>query len=317
MSSKNLQGLLTSAVLVKSLFFIPPVYAQAIESQIKSQSDATVTFTDSEHYPALESPISVIQDVSESGSPSLYRQPTEGEKKFEPKRIPLRIPRQNYYRASPSITIINPSGYGAGWGNAGIGIGFQERARFVNDADGVMGFGFGLGNPTKNVGVQIGISLVDVDAPFRDGTLSVKLHRRLPEDFSIAVGTQGAITWGNTDGGSSLYGVVTKRLPFRRDKTKALSEMYISLGVGGGQYRSEFDIQNEVESVGVFGSFALRVVEPVSLITEWSGQDLTIGTSIVPFKNLPIVIVPAITDITGSAGDGARFVLGAGYSISF
>ena len=93
--------------------------------------------------------------------------------------------------------------------------------------------------------------------------------------------------------------------------------MYVSLGMGGGQYRSESDIQNEVESVGVFGSLAVRVFEPVSLITEWSGQDLTIGTSIVPFKKLPIVIVPAVTDITGSAGDGARFVVGVGYSISY
>ncbi|HHP7231174.1 MAG TPA: hypothetical protein ACFCUY_09975, partial [Xenococcaceae cyanobacterium] len=254
---------------------------------------------------------------SDPGSPSLRRQPSEGQDKFEPRRIPLRIPRQDFYRVSPSVTIINPSGYGAAWGNVGFGVGFQERVRFRDQADGVFGLGFGLGNPQKNIGVQIGISLVDVSSPFRDGAVSFKLHRRLPEDFSIALGTQGGITWGNTDAGSSIYGVVTKRFALKSDRTRPLSEMYVSLGVGGGQFRSEFDIDNEVESVGVFGSFAVRVIEPISIITEWSGQDLTIGTSIVPFKNLPIVIVPAITDVTGEAGDGARFIFGAGYSFSF
>ena len=311
---KNVQGLITSMILVKSLFFVPPVHAQVLETKT---SFSAVNLTSKSQTYSQSSQLFAAQDISDSGSPSLRRQPVEGEERFEPTKIPLRIPRRNYYRISPSITIINPSGYGASWGNVGIGIGFQERARFVNQRDGVIGFGFGLGNPIKNIGVQIGINLVDVSSPLRDGTVSIKLHRRLPEDFTIAVGTQGAITWGDTDGGSSIYGVVTKRLPLRKDRTKSLSEMYISLGMGGGQYRSEFNINNGVESVGVFGSLALRVIEPIALITEWSGQDLTIGTSIVPFKKLPLVIVPAITDITGSAGDGARFVFGVGYSISF
>ena len=252
-----------------------------------------------------------------NGSPSLRRAPSQGETEFEPQRIPLRLPPRRFYRSSPSVTIINPSGYGAGWGNAGIGIGLQERARFVDKADGVFGFGFGLGNPQKNVGLQIGITLVDLSDIFRDGTVNVKLHRRLSQDFSVAAGVQGLVTFGDTDGGSSAYGSLTKRFAFKQDRTRPFSEMYTTLGIGGGQFRSEFDINNEVESIGVFGSVAVRIIEPVNLITEWSGQDLTIGVSVVPFRNLPLVIIPAITDITGSAGDGARFVFGAGYGFSF
>lgn len=257
-------------------------------------------------------------NVEENGSPSLRRSPTEGIKKFEPTRIPLIIPfNEQPYRASPSITIINPSGYGAAWGNAGIGFGYQERVRFVDADDGVIGLGFGLGNPQKNIGAQIGVSLVDVSAPFQDGALNLKLHRRLPQDFSVALGVQGLATWGETDGGSSLYGVVTKRFRLRQDRTKPFSEIYTSLGVGGGQFRSEFNINDGNDNVGIFSSLAIRAVEPVGLITEWTGQDLTIGISIVPFRRLPVVIVPALTDITGEAGDGTRFILGAGYTFSF
>ena len=254
---------------------------------------------------------------SESGSPSLRRQPTGGER-FEPKRIPLRIPfPKQPYRASPSITIINPSAYGASWGSFGIGLGFQERARFTDEADGVIGLGFGLGNPRKNVGAQIGVSLVDVSSPFSDGAVNLKLHRRLPQDFAVALGVQGLTTWGNTDGGSSVYGVTTKRFELRPDRTKPFSEIYTTLGLGGGQFRSESDIDNGNETIGVFGSVALKIIQPIGLVTEWTGQDLTIGIPIVVFRKLPLVIVPAITDVTGTAGDGTRFVVGVGYGFSF
>ncbi|MGD1920558.1 MAG: hypothetical protein ACFCAD_17740 [Pleurocapsa sp.] len=254
---------------------------------------------------------------SEKGSPSLRRQPTGGER-FEPQRIPLRIPLPKQpYRASPSITIINPSAYGASWGSFGIGFGFQERARFIDESDGVIGLGFGLGNPQKNVGAQIGISLVDVSSPLRDGAVNLKLHRRLPQDISVALGVQGITTWGNTDGGSSVYGVATKRFKLRQDRTKPLSELYTSLGLGGGQFRSESDINNGNETIGVVGSVAVKIIEPVGFVTEWTGQDLTVGIPLVLFRRIPLVIVPAVTDITGTAGDGTRFVVGVGYSFSF
>ena len=167
------------------------------------------------------------------------------------------------------------------------------------------------------MGLQIGLTLVDLSRIFEDGTINLKLHRRLPLDFSVAVGAQGAITFGDTDGGSSVFGVFTKRFALKEDRTKPFSELFTTVGFGGGQFRSEFDINSGVESVGFFSSIALKIAQPVSVITEWTGQDLTIGTSIVPFRNLPFAIVPAITDITGSAGDGARFILGLGYSFSF
>lgn len=260
---------------------------------------------------------SFVAAESESGSPSLRPEPTGGER-FEPQRIPLQVPfPRQPYRASPSITIINPSGYGASWGSAGVGFGFQERARFREQSDGVIGFGFGLGNSRKSIGAQVGISLVDLSAPFQDGAINLKLHRRLPENFAVAIGVQGLTSWGNTDGGSSVYGVVTKRIKLRQDRTKPFSEIYTTLGAGGGQFRSESDIDNGNETIGVFGSLAVKVAQPVGFVAEWTGQDLTLGIPIVLFRKLPLVIVPAITDITGSAGDGTRFVFGFGYTFSF
>jgi hypothetical protein len=259
--------------------------------------------------------------------PNLRRTPVGGEEEFQPKTVPLDIPgleeiereetRPTPYKAAPSISIITPSGYGADWGTVGIGIGFQQRTRFTETSDAVVGLGFGLGDAQNLVGIQVGLALVDVSDPFRDGSISFKVHRRLPYDLSLAVGVQGGVTFGVTDGGSSVYGVVSKRFSFNPDIREPFSEIYTSLGIGGGQFRSESDINEGVESVGLFGSVAVRILEPMSLITEWTGQDLTIGISWVPFRDLPLVIVPAVTDVTGSAGDGARFILGVGYGFSF
>jgi len=66
----------------------------------------------------------------------------------------------------------------------------------------------------------------------------------------------------------------------------------------------------------VFGSLGVRVARPVSAIVEWTGQDLGAGISVAPFDNFPLVITPAVRDITG-AGDGARFILGASVAINF
>ncbi|OKH26201.1 hypothetical protein NIES593_03780 [Hydrococcus rivularis NIES-593] len=259
--------------------------------------------------------------------PNLRRAPVGGEEEFKPQKVPLNIPgleqieqqeaRSAPYKAAPSISIITPSGYGADWGTAGIGIGFQQRTRFTETSDAVVGLGFGLGDAQNLVGIQVGLALVDVSDPFRDGSISFKVHRRLPYDFSLAIGVQGGVTFGVTDGGSSVYGVVSRRFALKRDVREPFSEIYTSLGIGGGQFRSESDINEGVESVGLFGSVAVRVLEPMSLITEWTGQDLTIGISWVPFRDLPLVVVPAVTDVTGTAGDGVRFLIGVGYGFSF
>lgn len=253
--------------------------------------------------------------------PSLETEPSQMQQQlFQPGNLPL-VPAETLlapgqYRISPNITIITPSAYGKSWGSVSVGLGLQARTRYTNRADGVLGIGFGLGDARRAVGLDVGVSITDLDT-FEDGTLSLKLHRLLPNDLSVAVGVQNAIDWGLNDSGRSFYGVVTKRFSLRENVNQFFSEIYVSAGFGSGQFRSESEINQNINSVGVFGSFAVRAAEPVNAIAEWSGQDLTIGLSIIPFRNIPFVITPAVTDITGKAGDGSRFILGVGYLISF
>ncbi|MUL38756.1 S-layer homology domain-containing protein [Gloeocapsopsis dulcis] len=188
-------------------------------------------------------------------------------------------------------TVGSPTAFGADWGDAFLGASFQARARNTNRSDGGVSFGFGLGDAQRTVGLEVAVSVVDlIGNTFEDGGVSFKLHRVLPNNFGVAVGVENATTWGSTDGGSSVYGVVSKIIPLRDDPTEPLSRLTLSLGLGGGRFRSESDVQAGNETVNVFGSIGLQALERVSLIADWTGQDLNLGASIVPF-NIPLVVV--------------------------
>ncbi|AFZ21450.1 hypothetical protein [Allocoleopsis franciscana] len=264
----------------------------------------------------------IAQSLVQGGTkPRLDTEPSRpDEQPFVPQNLPLESVQPNTRKAasSPGISILTPSAYGQSWGSASIGVGLQSRTRFTRTSDGVVGIGLGLGDAQKTVGLDLGLTFVDlIGNTAQDGSVSLKLHRRLPEDFAVAVGVKNLIRFGATDSGTGYYGVVTKRFILQEDVQQPFSQIFVSAGVGSGQFRSELDINEDRTSVGVFGSVAVRVAEPISAIAEWSGQDLTLGLSIAPFRDVPLVVTPAITDITGKAGDGSRFILGIGYGISF
>ncbi len=265
-------------------------------------------------------PLPNTPDSSAGQAPSLQTEPTSpNQKPFTPTQIKLKDPSAYVGRSSPAVTIITPSAYGQSFRSIGIGVGFQARTRLSNKSDGSYGIGFGLGDPKKAVGLSLGfISFSTLRRDFLEvGAINFKVNRYLPHDIAIAAGVNNGLTWGATDSSVSPYGVVTKQVILRPNVSSPLSRLYISAGVGGGQFRSESNVLNHQDAIGVFGSLALRVAEPVTFISEWSGQDLTLGLSVAPSRRFPIVFSPAVTDITGSAGDGPRFILGFGYGFRY
>ncbi|MCM1983296.1 hypothetical protein [Lyngbya confervoides] len=248
--------------------------------------------------------------------PRLKTQPDSGENPLYRPRADILLDQTPRY--SPGISLLTPTAFGKRWRQYSVGIGFQERTRFTNQADGAVGIGLGAGDPQKFVGLDVGITFTDLSDPLDRGIVSFKLHRQIQNNLAIAVGVNDAISWGNGDiDGPSPYGVVSKIFVLKENPEAFLSRIAVSAGAGTGRYRSEFNIFNDNDNPNVFGSVAFRVLDPVNLITEWSGQDLSMGLSVRPIPKIPLVITPAVTDITGNAGDGWRFILGVGYSSQF
>jgi len=232
-------------------------------------------------------------------------------------------PHQELFRPtnwiSPGSSSGTPTAYGAQWGDVFFGASYQARARYTTLEDGDIYAGFGLGNPRRLIGIELVYTSFSTvrSGFFKEGSLSFKLHRALPANLDIAFGWEDAIHSDGTDGGSSKYGVITSFIPTRHDDSYFLSSVTLSAGVGSGRFQTEQDFYADKRGVNGFGSVGLRVLKPISLFADWTGQDLMLGASVVPFPRLPLVITPAFADVTGKAGDGARFVIGAGVDYSF
>lgn len=231
----------------------------------------------------------------------------------------------NVFQGSPGITIAIPSGFGADRNTAFIGATYQSSTRESEADDAAIGLGIGLGDSRRSVGVELSYTLASVTGDYTDfgeGGFNAKVHRQLPGDWAVAVGYNNFIEIGeDNDFEDSIYGVVTKILRTRENVNSPLSRVALNIGLGSGQFRSAGDIDEDDDddnddSVNVFGSVAVRIARPASLIAEWTGQDLAVGLSIVPIRNSTWVITPAVRDLAGE-GDEARFVLGTGFSFQF
>jgi hypothetical protein len=231
-----------------------------------------------------------------------------------PKVAVPEVPEE--YGASPALSIYIPVGYGADKNTLFMSGTYQNSVRRDEGSVGTGGIGIGLGDADKSVGAELSYAFETTDNPFGQGGFNGKLHRRLGQDLSAAIGWNGFLNIGRNDFEQSKYGVITKVFRTQDSLNKPFSRVAITAGVGDGQFRSNGAVKVGDNNANVFGNVAIRVARPVSFIAEWTGQDLGLGLSIAPFKNIPFVITPAVRDIVG-AGDHARFVLGAGTAIRF
>jgi len=228
-------------------------------------------------------------------------------------------------RAAPGSSAGSPSAFGPNWGDGFVG-GGVNKARYTGKVDGSLSAGFGLGNARDLVGLEVAISFLSLINNDNDQTgflernaVSFKAHRVFPENIALAVGWENALVLGgDTDGGRSVYAVLSKVQTLgERGPDDLFNTVTISMGLGNGRFREDADIRAGNEAVNGFMSVGVRVMEPLSVIADWTGQDLTLATSIVPFRSIPLVITPALTDMLGKTGDRARLTVGAGMGFQF
>ena len=143
--------------------------------------------------------------------------------------------------------------------------------------------------------------------------------------YGLAVGRENIAEVGGTsgpgpDGGSSNYFAVSRllRLGVRDSLSTADSaparELLWTIGVGDGRFRREPDVLANKRGVNAFGSLGFRFHERFAAIVDYTGQDVAVALSVVPFRCFPLVVTPGLADVAGTAGDGARFVLALGFT---
>lgn len=224
---------------------------------------------------------------------------------------------QPFFRGAPGTSSGSPSGFGAAWRDAFVGGGYQQ-VRGGGDADGSIAGGFGLGNSKDAIGLEVVIASLST---FRSGlfdrtAFSFKAHHMVSNTASIALGVENAFIagGGKTDGVSTVFVAGTKVLSFPESFFKQVT---LGGGIGNGRFRFQNDITKDKKTVNVFASAGAQFHEQASIFADWGGQDLTLGLSLVPIKAFPIILTPAIADLTGQNGNDPRFTLGFGIGMKF
>jgi hypothetical protein len=234
----------------------------------------------------------------------------------------------HFPRGAPGTSTGSPVSFGANWGDVYAGAGLEAPIRYSGASDGTLAVGMGFLNAMDVVGIDVSLTALST---VRSGLtnrmgLNVKVHKIFAENWGVAVGVS-SIYLNNkpTDGNASVYGVVSKVFGLENSWVSGFKALTLSLGAGNEGFRLEKDIRNNNQTIGVFGSAALKMTDQFAVIVDWPGQDLDVGVSIVPFRDFPLIITPAIVDLTGSAGTynygtkntRPRFSLGVGTYFRF
>jgi hypothetical protein len=235
-------------------------------------------------------------------------------------RQALRLGRgaaRGQVRLGPAASVSVPTAFGVDAGELFVGVAYQGRTRYTEEDDAALVAGLGFGT-RRLVAVEVAVtSYSTVRGGFLEtGGVSVKLHRAVSENTSVAVGWENAVLWGGSDDDGSLYAAATRIVPLRRDPAQRFGVAVFTLGVGNGRFRFEEDYADDKEMVNLFAAAGVRVSEPLSLVADWTGQDLNLAASVTPIRRVPLVLTAGVADVTGMAGDGARFIVSLGYGLS-
>ena len=238
----------------------------------------------------------------------------------------------------PGTATATPTAFGARWGQVYGGFSVQPVSRYATVSkydwqegewsDGTISLGAGIGNPNRWVGVDVTLNIFDTlfgsfgasDDFGTVRTLSLKLHRALSHESAVALGYENV--WYNSpedenQGGSSIYGVATKVFTIREQRTSPFSRATLSVGLGTDRFLPESKFQRQENGINAFGSVGVRIWSFLNVVADWTGQDLNVGVSVTPIPDFPLVLTPALVDVTGRAGDQVRFSFGVATTYDF
>ena len=228
--------------------------------------------------------------------------------------------------------LTTPNAFGLSWGNVFVGASYQSSTRAAlyltppipgqARNDGATYVGFGLGDARNFLGLETVVTSYSTvySGFFKQGSVSLKLHKQFGDNFAIAGGFENAIPWNrdNLDGGQTGYGVASLVLN-PNSNVGLFSNTTVSVGAGAGRFRSIGDIRNGKDSYGVFGSLGTRLSPNFSLVADWNGQDLNVGLPITVYlgDTATIQVVPSLVDLVNKETGGARFTINGGVGFRF
>ncbi len=233
------------------------------------------------------------------------------------------LPSPSYLPNYHGKSVTTPVAWGASDNVVFMGIGGTTPAPYTDKADGAAVFGFGVGDPQKNVGLQVAFVSVDI-SEWKEYSLGLHLSREIGKAMGIGIGVESIMLTDGGDATESYYVVYSQGIQsdtFVNPKT-GKSKLHYSVGVGTNRFgeKSPMDVASGKGKYGtyVFTNVAYEVADSFNLVADWNGLNLNAGIAkTVIFSGIPIVTIIGVADLTENSGDGPRmvFALGTGYKL--
>jgi hypothetical protein len=242
-----------------------------------------------------------------------------------PSMLKAEAPEAALWPNEGGVTVMTPSGWGASNGMVFFGIGRTTPQVYASDDDMGAGTGIGIGNPERNLGIELSADMNDVSA-FTNFSYGFKIHRILVPGTSIAVGGEHMFYDKDlSDAGESYYVAISQAvqsMPSANDPEQ--SKLHLTLGVGNGRFshKSPDDVLAGKGEHGthIFGAAAYEIYKASNLVLEWSGINLNAGISsgiLSLGERIPVNLTLAAGDLTRYSGDKVTLFSAMSFAVLF
>jgi hypothetical protein len=222
---------------------------------------------------------------------------------------------------SPNLNPGVPSAFIANWGDVYItGVGATAGSQRP-DADGSWVGGFGLGDATKAVAVEVNGGCGSFKQFCSNGGLGFRISRVLIKKptgwLALAGGWQNAVQWGNEGDQDNIYSAgLSYAFPLRPIRSGFGQTLQINAGVGNSSF-APYSATNSEDQIGGFASIGVELSPAVGISAGWSGRGANAQLSYTPFGNTPLTFNLLGADLFNQNPSGAVAVFSVSWGTNY
>jgi hypothetical protein len=221
---------------------------------------------------------------------------------------------------SPSLNPGVPSAFIANWGDIFVVASAATASDVRNNVDGSWVAGFGIGDATRNVALELSGGCGSVNNFCANGGFGVRLSRVLINQptarVAVAGGWQNGLQWGNEGRQDNIYSAtLTYALPLRPSSTFGQT-MQFNAGVGNSTF-APYSATNSESNVGGFGSIGVELTPALGVSAGWSGRGMNAQLSYTPLRDSPLTLSLLGADLLNQTPDGTVGVFTVSWGTTF
>lgn len=222
---------------------------------------------------------------------------------------------------SPSLNPGVPSAFIANWGDVFITGVAATSGNTRPDADGSWVAGFGLGDSTKAVAVEVNGGCGSFKNFCGNGGLGFRVGRVLIKKptgwLALAGGWQNVVQWGFEGTQDNIYSAtLSYAFPLRPIQSGFAQTMQINAGVGNSSF-APYSATNSEDQIGGFASIGVELSTSLGISAGWSGRGANAQLSYTPFRSTPISINLLGADLFNQNPDGTVGILSVSWGRTF